>query len=139
MIRHPFLLFCATIFLASCQVKPREINYGHDQCAACKMMITDARFGAELVTKKGKTFKYDALECMLPVVIKNGLDTYAFILATDFQNPGTLQDAATLNFLITDKIPSPMGKNLSAHKIKNPGPDQGLWYNLDEILNHFKE
>ena len=45
--------------------KQEEINYGVDACAYCKMNIVDPKFGAELITKKGRVYKFDAIECMV--------------------------------------------------------------------------
>ena len=130
------VVICLLIF--SCAVAPQEIHYEKDQCHACRMMISDPRFGAELVTIKGKVYKFDAIECMLPEVIKNGKEAYAFILATDFQQPGKLLDVKDLDFLINDQVPSPMGRNLSAYQL----PDRksiadSNWFDWSGLLMHF--
>ncbi len=106
-------------FLSSCNVEPQTIEYGADQCASCKMIISDSRFGCELVTTKGKIYKYDAIECLVPEVLKNGTDHYAYILVTDFYNPGNLLTAYDARFVIDPEIPSPMGGNLSAYSELN--------------------
>ena len=31
----------------------------------CKMTLVDKKFGAEVVTKKGKVYKFDDLNCMI--------------------------------------------------------------------------
>ena len=54
------LLFCS-----SCTIEPQPITYGLEACSSCKMTIVDPRFASEIVTRKGKVFKYDAIECML--------------------------------------------------------------------------
>ena len=41
-------------FLTGCSTEPLPIRYGQDNCDFCKMTISDHRFGAEIVTKKGK-------------------------------------------------------------------------------------
>jgi len=50
--------------LTACSHEPDPIRYGKDACAHCKMTIMDKRFSAELITAKGKVFKFDAAECM---------------------------------------------------------------------------
>src|SRR5690606_1343073 len=52
------------VALASCSRGYKPIDYGSDGCAHCKMTIMDARFGAELVTDKGKVYKFDDILCM---------------------------------------------------------------------------
>ena len=113
MKKLPLLL---TLFIVlSCSPEPFPIEYGEDQCAACKMIISDSRFGCELVTTKGKVYKYDAIECLVPEVIKNGTDHYSFILVSDYKNPGKLIDVKEAAFKIDPGVPSPMGGNLSAY------------------------
>lgn len=124
---------------SSCSVSPKPINYNIDQCSACKMIIVDERFGAELVTKKGKVFKFDAIECLIPEVIQNSEDNYAHILVTDYLNPPELIDATSSIYLISKKRPSPMGGNLSAYSTKDTAQDQeGAWYNWQDLIVFYK-
>lgn len=50
--------------LVSCSNKPEEIIIGTDHCSACKMRVTDPNFGAELITTKGKVYKFDDAICL---------------------------------------------------------------------------
>ncbi len=52
-------------FLSGCTTDADKIVVGKDNCAMCKMTITDPKYGAELVTKKGKVFKFDDVDCMM--------------------------------------------------------------------------
>ena len=110
-----FILSVVTISLVSCSLDMKPINYNEDQCASCKMIISDKRFGAELVTNKGKVFKYDAAECMLREVAKEGKRKYARIGITHFIDPGTLKNAEEAAYLVSENRPSPMGANLSCY------------------------
>ncbi|MDH5605047.1 MAG: hypothetical protein OEY51_13950, partial [Cyclobacteriaceae bacterium] len=49
----------------SCTPKPEEIKYGEDLCHFCSMAIVDDKFSAQYVTKKGRAYKFDAIECMI--------------------------------------------------------------------------
>ena len=106
-----------TIFLLSliisCTIKPQEINYGSDACQYCSMTIVDRQHAAQLVTDKGKCFKFDAIECMIHYLGENSTSV-AYYLAADYQNPGELIDAKKASFIISENIPSPMRANLSA-------------------------
>lgn len=98
----------------SCKVEPEVIEYGKDQCSFCVMNIVDRTHAAQYVTKKGKQFKFDAIECLVnDLNEKNELDL-AFILVADYANPGEMIDAITAAYLISPSIKSPMGANLSA-------------------------
>ncbi len=109
------LLFLAIVLIAACEISPVAIDYNEDQCHACKMMIADTRFGAELITKKGKVYKFDAAECMVRELNQKGQDFYELVLVTDFKQPKKLIDARAASFLISKQLPSPMGADLSAY------------------------
>src|SRR5690606_7346704 len=47
---------------------PEPINYGHDQCGHCRMMVSDARFGCQLATTKGRAYNFDDVQCMVAFV-----------------------------------------------------------------------
>ena len=53
------------LFLISCSTEPEPLVYGTDICHNCKMTLMDNKFGAELVTKKGKVYKFDDMNCFL--------------------------------------------------------------------------
>ncbi|MDF1698439.1 MAG: nitrous oxide reductase accessory protein NosL [Saprospiraceae bacterium] len=99
----------------SCNVEPEPINYNYDECAYCKMKIADIRFGAEIVTSKGKIYKYDSAECLVRTYIESEKKDFAFVIVTDYAQPHNLIDAEDAAFLISEKQPSPMGGNLSAY------------------------
>ena len=113
MIRLILIIYLLT--LMACTIEPQPIAYGEEQCHACKMIISDQRFGAELVTTKGKVFKYDAIECMVPDLIAQGKDAYSYILVTAFDQSGKLILAEKAWYLTSKQRPSPMGGNLSAY------------------------
>ena len=51
--------------ITGCEVSPQPIDYGNEVCDFCKMTIVDTQHATEIVTKKGKTYKFDASECMV--------------------------------------------------------------------------
>ena len=125
-------------FLIGCKVEPRQIDYNMDQCHACKMMIVDNRFGCELVTTKGKVFKYDAIECLVPEVVMNGEDYYEYILVTHFDEPAVLKNARESYYLIHAERPSPMGQNLSAYSEKMLNNFTEEWYTWNELVEYLR-
>jgi copper chaperone NosL len=110
-----WILISAAFIATSCSISPVEINYNEDECAFCKMKISDRRFGAELVTTKGKVYKYDSAECLLRTLAEDERNKYRYILVTDFLQPAELIDATEATFLVSPGRPSPMGGNLSAY------------------------
>lgn len=99
--------------MASCSVEPVAIEYGSDVCHFCKMNIVDNQHAAEIVTKKGKAFKYDAIECMMQNRFDWAEEEIGLYLLTDYGTPGKLVDATKAIFLISENLPSPMGGNLT--------------------------
>ena len=53
-----------SLFIAACSTSPQPLEYGQDACVYCKMVVSDQRYGAEIVTTKGKVYKFDSIECM---------------------------------------------------------------------------
>lgn len=114
-----FIIILTTV--VSCSTDPEQINFGSDQCALCRMNISEQKFGAEIVTKKGKIFKYDGTECMLNALSLGNVnyDDAAGFYVIDAANPKQLTDAVNASYLISEKLPSPMGANLSAYSKKS--------------------
>ena len=78
------------------------------------MTIVDPQHGAELITAKGKIFKFDAIECMVHYVQKNEGNSFESFWVNEYgTTTGALVDASTCTFLISKNIPSPMGAFLS--------------------------
>ena len=131
-----------TSTLLSCSSGPQPINYGQDACAFCKMTIVDRQHAAQLVTKTGKAFKYDAIECMLNDMKEWEHPRITLYLVADYANPGSLTDASTASYLVSKEIPSPMGEFLTAFgsmenrdKVKSNGSDVSHdWHSLKEAF-----
>lgn len=102
--------------LANCKSDPEPINYGHDECEFCRMQITDNRYGSEIVTGKGKVFKFDEVGCMIEyALVKNFIgDANQKFLVTDFATPETFLDATNAFFVQNENFRSPMGSNVMA-------------------------
>lgn len=141
-LKH-YLSALLLLFLFNCNVSPHPIDYGNDACHFCKMTIVDKQHAAEIVTHKGKVYKFDSSECMVNFLDEFDVSTVKLFLSNDFSEPETLIDATQATFLISEQIPSPMGANLSAFKdrqvaINTQKEKGGSLYSWDELLNHFK-
>ena len=104
------------ILLASCQNGPQPFETGKDICTACKMTITDTRFGGELITEKGKTFKFDDLRCMAAYLDNNINTKFSHTLVIDFEKPNTFIEAASASYVTSAELKSPMGSQTAAFK-----------------------
>ena len=118
MKKRKLSILCCTVLLliASCSTDPEPINYGKDQCENCRMTIMDNKFGCEILTTKGKIYKFDAIECMVNFLNQRKLkiEEVDKFLVTDASKPAGFIDGRHATYLFSDKFPSPMGANLSA-------------------------
>mgnify|MGYP001030299270 CR=1 FL=1 len=132
------------LVLTSCQVGPQAIDYGNDGCHFCKMTIVDKVHAAEIVTQKGKVYKFDASECMINFKKEFDASEIKLYLTNIYTEPETLVDATQAMFLISKNVPSPMGAFLTAFKTKEDAKKvqtqkEGTLYTWNELLIHFKE
>ncbi|RSC94798.1 nitrous oxide reductase accessory protein NosL [Tenacibaculum singaporense] len=133
-----FFYGCMTVLLLSCKIAPKEIQYGTDMCHSCQMTIVEKTHASEIVTKKGRAYKYDAIECMLQDLDKRDVSKIELFLVTDYSNPATLIKAKEATFLVSKEIKSPMGANLSAFANKEAINVPGQQFNWDEINDYIK-
>lgn len=110
-IKETLLVIFSIFLFTSCSVSPQPIKVGQDECANCRMKIMDARYGAEIVTKKNKAFKFDSFECMEWFRKADNVkkEDIALNLVVDFKSPNSLFNIEEATYLISDSLPSPMG------------------------------
>jgi len=137
-----FSLLSLLIF-TSCNIQPQKIVYGKDACHFCRMNIVDQQHAAQLVTTKGKSFKFDATECMVNHLKTIDPATLKHFLSNNYLKPEMLIDAKQASFLISENIPSPMGAFLSAFATKTDAETiqnqkGGIIYNWEALIKHLK-
>jgi len=140
ILKH-YLMMVIMLWFFSCNVSPKAIEYGSDVCHYCKMTIVDKVHAAEIVTKKGKVYKFDATECMVNFMSEFDTSEIALYLSNNYSKPEALIDATQATFIISKNIPSPMGAFLSAFKNKADAEKTqaergGTLYTWDELLAH---
>ena len=110
------LRFAAAAFVVACAPgKPDPIVYNADACDYCRMQISDPRFGAELVTAKGRTLKFDSIECLVGYYRQAAsANAVASVWVSDFRHPGTMLDASTARFVDIGPGRAPMGRGWAA-------------------------
>lgn len=95
---------------------PIAINYGQDNCSYCKMTIVDKSYAAELISEKGKAFKFDSIECLAAFEIAGivNFGTSQSRWVSDCSKPGELIEFDSATFIHSLAIKSPMGMGLIA-------------------------
>lgn len=124
VLRSLFLLA-----IVSCtNTKPEPLQTGVDHCHTCHMKIADARFGGEVITEKGRIYKFDSVQC-LHEYLSTTKDQVKSTLVADYFVPETLVEVESAHFLSSPTITVPMGdgivasRDLSAiEKTKNLNP-----------------
>ncbi len=128
-----------------CTPKPEPLAFGQDACHTCKMTLMDNKFGCELVTKKGKVYKFDDMNCMLNFYHSGYEDpqNFEFALVIDFANPGKLLDARQSWYVKSETIRSPMGSGIAAFEteevLQNHNQQwKGILMSWGEVNTQFK-
>src|SRR5699024_3352729 len=137
-MRKLFFLSLISMLIA-CSKKPQPINYGDDACDFCSMTIVSPPHASQLVTHKGKNFKFDASECMIDFLrseVKE--DEMLYIISANFLEPDQQLNAKEAIFIISENIPSPMGAFLSVVENEHDArtivdKHGGKLYNWEEI------
>lgn len=116
-------VFSASLLILStsaCSTDPEPLIYGTDVCHFCKMTLMDKKFGAELVTKKGKVYKFDDMNCFLNFYNSGyePIEDFKHKLVVDYANPGKLIDATNSFYLKSAVIRSPMNGQVAAFESK---------------------
>ena len=102
--------------MTGCKTDPQPLKIGIDNCYFCKMTISDARFGAEVITVKGKYYKFDDTHCLLSFLQAGALEKseIAGVYLVDFSGSHALVQAENSLLLKSDALRSPMGGNIAA-------------------------
>ena len=135
-IRRAVLLAC-TLALAACgaggEATPVEIYPEEDVCQTCRMLITDQRFAAECVMKKGRAKKFDDPICMvryfdmaktLRIAKRDDVRGY---FVKDYDDKRWV-DAKTANFVKADVV-TVMGYGLVSFRDKDRAEQFAREYN----------
>lgn len=107
------------ITLGACAEKgPQEISVGKDQCDNCKMTISEPKYATQLLTEKGRVYKFDDISCLQDYEISNSETTgNAKTYVADFPS-GEFFETQTATLIKGGEIKSPMGGNTQAFKDK---------------------
>jgi copper chaperone NosL len=113
------LLASSMIFLAACaESGPQEINVGKDQCDNCKMTISEPKYATQLITEKGRVYKFDDISCLNDYEVSNTeTTTNAKTYVADFPT-GKFIETSTATLIKGGDIKSPMGGNTQAFENK---------------------
>jgi copper chaperone NosL len=102
--------------LAACQGegpnRPPTVRFGEEACDSCRMIISDERFAAALVTAAGDAFKFDDVGCLFEH--QHGQLRPAVTYWVRDSQSGEWLNAREATFVHSPNIVSPMGFSLAA-------------------------
>ena len=109
------------LLMQSCETGAEPISYGKDACYSCKMIISDQRFGAEIITNTGKTYKFDDTHCLKSFYKSGYLDEskIAAVYIVDYAQKEKLIPADKAFFISGDEIRGPMGGAVAAFETES--------------------
>lgn len=143
-MKNLIIVLLTAVTFVSCSKNIDPIIYGEEACDYCMMTIVDQSHSAQVVTQKGKNFKFDATECMINYLEQEKNETdMLHVLSADYSEPGKMIDAKEATFIISKNIPSPMGEFLSALENKSVAEElqkenEGNLYSWEEVKAQIK-
>jgi len=109
-----FLIILLSISCSNKEAIPIKINV--DGCDYCKMKIADGKFGAELITSKGRIYKFDDMHCMIGYYKENSAVQIHSFYINDYNQNNILIEAENAFYIKGGEINSPMRGNVIAVK-----------------------
>ena len=109
-----------SFFVVSCmntEVEPIKLN--KDKCSHCEMVISNGKFGAEVITNKGREYKFDDMGCMISYITKNGKNNFKAFYIHDFDKENVLVDVTTTFIVHSESLKSPMRGDFAAFTSKD--------------------
>ena len=130
------MIFILFLIASSCNHDPVVINYGKDNCDFCKMTIMDYKYSAQCISKKGKTFRFDDVHCLLSFLKNGGVwsNEIEKIYFSDFIKKGNWIQSERAFFLKSDLINGPMGGNYAAFSSESDRGEAGKQFKGEKLL-----
>lgn len=102
-----------TLAAVACASDP-SIAFGHAQCEECRMLVSDRRFGALVVTEHGRSLTFDSIECLRTFTARTGSPAARETWVVDASVPGTLVALESATVVESDgALRPPMGTAVS--------------------------
>ncbi len=107
-------LLLMTTLVAGCGTSGADpINLHKDGCDFCRMNISDGKFGAEVITQKGRVYKFDDMQCLLAYTQESKPEIKS-VYVHDYLKDNQLIDATQAYYIHHNSLKSPMAGNIAA-------------------------
>ncbi len=92
----------------------RQLTLNSDGCDFCRMTISDGKSAAELITQKGRVYKFDDIGCMLRYIQEQKNTDVRTSYVSDYSGSNELIDVKAAWYVRHDEFKTPMGGNVAA-------------------------
>lgn len=112
----PAVVLSLMTLLISCTGGFKQISYGKDACDNCKMTIIDKKFAVEIISVKGKAYKFDDLICTKQFVENKKIDAKEIgdIFVNYYNKPGEFIKFKESYLVSNEWLKTPMSGNMAA-------------------------
>lgn len=127
MKRNAVLALLVVLTVAGCGGAkpdgPPRLAMGQDECASCRMTLTEPGFSPAARLAGGQTLAYDAIECLVgDLRARRGDQAPVTVWLPDLPT-GVLHEAAVMTIVLAD-YPSPMGGGFAAFRDSTRAADE---------------
>ena len=115
--RPLLLLLALAAAAAACGVSgPVPLKWGEESCRHCHMTLADRRFGAEIVTTRGRALAFDDAGCAAEAIAMEETPAAEVreVWVVDYLHPDHLLPADSAVFVRSRTFPTPMGSGVVA-------------------------
>lgn len=110
------LAMLVLVGIAACSrgpLTPVPIDTAHDTCENCRMIVSDARFAAEIVARGEEPLFFDDLGCLQAYQHEHPLPQGAVVFVVDHRTGGWIDAGRAVYSRVSD-VTTPMGSRIVA-------------------------
>ena len=110
------LLLAALLLSACAAAGPVPLRWGEESCRHCHMTLADRRFGAEIVTTRGRDLSFDDAGCAAEALAfgETAAAEVSSVWVIDYGHPDSLIAAEGAVFVRSTALHTPMGSGVVA-------------------------
>lgn len=128
------LMAVMSFTLFSCaEDKAVPIKLNVDHCDFCKMGIADGKYGAEVITQKGRVYKFDDIACMTSYCKENTATPFKSYYIHDHTKENELIPAETAFFISGGSIKTPMHGNVVGFSTADAAQEFLIKYGAEKV------
>jgi copper chaperone NosL len=134
--------FFMIVLMSGCASGPEPLVLGKDNCYLCKMTLTDPKYGGEIITNKGKVYKFDDIDCLLSYMKATEFDKKSVktVYLVDYAGEHKFVEAGRSVIYKSEELRTPMNGFMAAFQNselckKSVGNLKGVELKWSELIN----